>query len=165
MELSLNSTEKLDSFLAELEPTLPAPVCIRRLRLDDSDFFKHAPRYLFSRSNVKATPPNPVGIHLRLHSGYAPFVVAVELYVKVGGKYDEDSAWLYSVNFVVDEFLSREEVQKKVLQAAHIVVGYRDRKFECGDFPVDAAGRSLSDDEGIGEVMVCVEESDLEIGT
>jgi hypothetical protein len=126
---------------------------------------KHAPRYLFSRSHVKATPPNPVGIHLRLHSGYDPFVVAVELYVKVGGKDDEDSAWLYSVNLVVDDFLSKEEVRKKVLQAASIIVGYRDRKFECGDLPVDAAGRSLTDDEITGEVMVYVEESDLEIGT
>ena len=156
MEPSLNSMEKLDAFLAEIETTLPAGVCLRRLvpeGLGDDDCFKKLPRYLLLRSHVAATPPNPIGIDLDLHSGYEPFVVGIELYVKVDDK-DEDSAWLYSVNFVVDDLLTSDEVRTKVHQAASVIAGYRDRKFECEDLPVDTAGRRLTEDERTGEVTV-----------
>jgi hypothetical protein len=149
MESSLNSKEKLDAFLAGIERTLPAGVCIRRLLPEewgDDDCFEKLPRYLFSRSEVAVPPPNPVGIDLELHSGYDPFVVAVELYVKIDDL-DERCAWLYSVNFVVDDFLTKEEVRTKVNQAASIIAGYRDRKFEPEDLPVDTAGRRLTEDD------------------
>jgi hypothetical protein len=92
-----------------------------------------------------------------LHSGYDPFVVAVGLYVMVDDR-DEHSAWLYSVNFIVDDLLTESEVRQKVHQAASIVAGYRDQRFECGELPVDVAGRPLTEDERTGEVTVYIDE-------
>jgi hypothetical protein len=148
MESSLNSKEKLDAFMAEIQPTLPAGICLRRLLpegLFDDDCFDHLPRFLFLRSDVAVPEPNPIGIDLELHGGYGPFVAAVELYVKVDDK-DEHSAWPYSINFVVDDLLTNEEVRTKIDQAASIIAGYRDRKFGSEDLPIDTVGRRLTED-------------------
>jgi hypothetical protein len=154
MESSLNSKEKWDAFLAEIEPSLPAGV---RLRNSLSEgLWDHLPRFLFLRSDVAVSQPNPIGIDLGLHNGYDPFVVAVDLYVKVDDK-DEQSAWLYSVHFVIDDLLTKGEVRVKIAQAASIIVGYRDRKFESEDLPIDTMGRLLTDDGTTG-ATVFVEE-------
>ena len=63
---------------------------------------------------------------------------------------------------VVDDLLTKDEVRNKVLhgKAAHHCRHTVIEKFECGDLPIDTAGRRLDEDDR-GEVRHEVESNDL----
>jgi hypothetical protein len=110
MNISINSWKSLEALLEELERELPpgvhflGPLVGNRSRICD----------FYADDGLNGKRPNLVECDPDSVRPAKPFVVGVDLCLPTRGR----CCWIYTVNLVIDDFLTTDEVRTKIYTAA-----------------------------------------------
>jgi hypothetical protein len=132
MNTLLNSWQELEAFLRELEPELPADVHLL------GPFVGNASRICscFGNDGPSRNSANPFAAAPTSAWSPRPFVVSVDLYLAI----KEGRGWIYSVNFVVDDLVSSDEVRAKVHSASSILLAYQESETNPASMECSVSG-------------------------